>query len=154
VTPGELTWDEIADAFGAARNWWVSTAGPGGPHAVPVWGVVADGRLSFYGDTTTVRSRNLAGDPRLVLHLEDGNAPLIVHGRVRAPQPASVLPAVTTAYRMKYPAAGDAEYLPDDPAMGDPPVYVVDADRAVTWDATADFPDNTRRWRAQPTTCA
>lgn len=143
----ELTWDEIAGAFAAARNWWVGTAGPGGPHAVPVWGVVADGYLCFYGEDSTVRSRNLAADPRLVVHLEGGDAPLIVFGRVRPPQPASALPAVTAAYRVKYDAPGDAEYLPDDPAMADPPVYVVDAERAVTWDLTGFYADSERRWR-------
>ncbi len=143
----DLTWDEIAGAFAAARNWWVATAGPGGPHAVPVWGVVADGRLSFYGDATTVRSRNLAGDPRLVLHLEGADAPCIVFGRVRPPQPASALPAVVTAYRAKYDRPDDAQYLPDAPAMEDPPVYVVDAYRAVTWDLDEDFPASERRWR-------
>ena len=72
-----LTWDEIARRFDAARNWWVATTGPGGPHSVPVWGVVVDGTLLFYGEEVAVRSRNLAADPRMVAHLEDGDAPLI-----------------------------------------------------------------------------
>ena len=69
----ELTWDEIAGRFSAARNWWVSTSGPGGPHAVPVWGVVVDDLLFFYGEESAVRTRNLGADPRLVVHLEDGD---------------------------------------------------------------------------------
>ena len=144
----ELSWEEITRAFAAASNWWVATTGPGGPHAVPVWGVVVGGSLCFYGDATTVRSRNLTADPRLVVHLEDGDAPLIVFGRVRPPRPASSLPDVVAAYRAKYDQPGDADYLPDHPAMEDPPVYVIDADRAVTWDLNGDYLGSQRRWRA------
>jgi hypothetical protein len=144
----ELSWDEIAERFDAARTWWVATAGPGGPHAVPVWGVLSAGRLCFYSDPTTIRSRNLETDPRVVLHLEDGEAPLIVHGRARTPVPASTLAGVNAAYRAKYSDPGDAEYLPDDPSMEDPPVHVVDAERALAWDLAAGFEGTQRRWRA------
>lgn len=58
------------------------------------------------------------------------------------------MPAIAEAYRLKYDATGDQDYLPDHPAMGDPPVYVVDAHRAVTWDLNGSYPDDERRWRA------
>ena len=86
----------------------------GGPHAVPVWGVVVAGELSFYGEDGAVRSRNLALDPRLVLHLEDGDAPLIVHGRATSAAPPQHAGAVA-AYAAKYTGDTDLQYLPGAP---------------------------------------
>lgn len=97
-----LQWDEVVARFGAARNWWVSTTGRHGPHAVSVWGVAVEGVLSFYGAPTLVRSRNLAADPRLVVHLEDGEDPLILHGRAVARGLASASPDLVAAYQAKY----------------------------------------------------
>jgi hypothetical protein len=65
-----LSWEEITRRFTEAHNWWVSTSGDSGPHAVPVWGVVVREALHCSGDPGAVRSRNLAADPRLVVHLE------------------------------------------------------------------------------------
>ena len=85
----ELGWDEIVERLGAAQNWWVATSSPdSGPHAVPVWGVALDGVLAFYGEETSRRSRNLAADPRVVLHLESGSDVLIVHALARDVGPA------------------------------------------------------------------
>ena len=143
----DLGWDEVAERFAAARNWWVATAGPSGPHAVPVWGVAVEGALCFYGDAGSVRSRNLAADPRVVLHLESGEQVLIVHGVARGLGPSSGAPEVVAAYRAKYTDPGDQGYLPDDPEMGDPAIVAVTAQRAMAWDLTSFF-DSQRRWRS------
>jgi len=37
-----------------------------------VWGVVIEDTLYLYGERRTVKARNLAADPRLVVHLESG----------------------------------------------------------------------------------
>jgi Pyridoxamine 5'-phosphate oxidase len=145
----ELTWDEIAGRFDAARNWWVATSGGGGPHAVPVWGVVVDSVLLFYGEASAVRTRNLAADPRLVAHLEDGDAPLIVHGTAAASGPAADHPGAVAGYAAKYTGATDLQYLPDQPAMGEVLLFTVTPLRAITWDLDA-FETSDRRWRADP----
>ena len=40
----------------------------GGPHAAPVWGVVINHVLYLYSERRTVKARNLAADPRVVVH--------------------------------------------------------------------------------------
>jgi hypothetical protein len=145
---GDLHWDEVASRFGDAQNWWVATTGPGGPHAVPVWGVVVDGVLSFYGEPSAVRSRNLAADPRLVLHLESGSDVLMVRGTTTAGGPASADAGVVAAYRAKYTHPTDLAYLPDAPGMEGAQLFTVVPSRAIAWllDNATDW-DN-RRWRA------
>ena len=146
---GELGWDEVRERFGAAANWWVATSGPGGPHAVPVWGVVADGGLHFYGAAAAVRSRNLAADPRIVLHLESGSDVLVVHGTTSAGAPAREHAGVVAAYRSKYTDPSDLPYLPDAEGMEDALLFTVRAERALAWtlDGTAELAN--RRWRAE-----
>jgi hypothetical protein len=144
----ELTWDEVARRFAAAQCWWVATAGEGGPHAVPVWGVVVDGVLHFYGEATAVRSRNLVADPRLVLHLESGSSVLIVHGTATAGGPAGEVPAVAAAYAAKYTDPTDLEYLPDAPGMAGALLWTVDPARAVAWELGTSQEWENRRWRA------
>ncbi len=41
----------------------------GAPHAAPVWGVVTGGTLYLYSERRTRKARNLAADPRVVVHL-------------------------------------------------------------------------------------
>lgn len=145
----ELGWDELAQRYGAAQNWWVATSGASGPHAVPVWGVVVDGALHFYGDPTSVRSRNLAADPRVVLHLESGSDVLIVHGSAPAGAPAHEHAGVVAAYAAKYTHPTDLPYLPDADGMADVLLHTVVPSRAVAWrfDGSGEGGDP-RRWRA------
>ena len=144
----ELTWDEVAQRFAAAQCWWVATTGEDGPHAVPVWGVVVDGVLHFYGEPTAVRSRNLLADPRLVLHLESGSSVLIVHGTATAGGPAGEVPDVAAAYAAKYTDPTDLEYLPDAPGMGGVLLWTVAPTRAIAWQLGTSDDWVNRRWRA------
>lgn len=144
-----LTWDEIAQRFDAARNWWVATTGAGGPHSVPVWGVVVDGVLLFYGEESAVRSRNLAADPRMVAHLEDGDSPLILRGRATAGGRAADHAGAVLAYAAKYREERDLQYLPDRPDMAHLVLYTVEPLRAISWELDT-FADLERRWRADP----
>jgi nitroimidazol reductase NimA-like FMN-containing flavoprotein (pyridoxamine 5'-phosphate oxidase superfamily) len=68
-----LSWPEVATRLTAARNYWLCTTTPSGtPHAAPVWGVVTGQTLYLYSERRTVKARNLADDPRVVVHLESG----------------------------------------------------------------------------------
>jgi hypothetical protein len=145
--PGALRWAEAAGRLADARNWWVATAGPDGPHAVPVWGVVVDGGPWFYSDPGSVRAGNLARDPRIVLHLESGDDVLIVHGRAdNAGDPAGH-PAVVAAYAGKYREDGDAAFLPGTPEMAGIVFFAVQPTSAMAW-SLADYFGSQRRWAA------
>ncbi len=145
----EMSWDEIAGRFSEAQNWWAATTGPAGPHSVPVWGVVVEGALHFYGDPSAVRSRNLAGDPRLVLHLESASDVLLLHGTAVAAGPASGVPAVNAAYAAKYTDPSDLEYLPDAKLNQASTLYVVTPTRAIAWRLGGSQEWDNRRWKAE-----
>ena len=87
-----LSWPEVAARLAAARNYWLSTTTPSGaPHAAPVWGVVTGGTLYLYSERSTVKARNLAADPRVVVHLESGDDVVIVRGTAEdAGSPAEI----------------------------------------------------------------
>src|SRR6185312_13024686 len=73
MAEGSMTWTEVADKLAGARTYWMgSTTASGAPHAAPVWGVVTGETLYLYSERSTVKARNLAGDPRVVVHLESG----------------------------------------------------------------------------------
>ncbi len=143
-----LEWVEVVERFDAAQNWWVATSGGGGPHSVPVWGVVVDGALHFYGEPGAVRSRNLAADPRVVVHLESGSSVLVVRGTVVIGPPAGEDAAVSAAYAAKYTDPTDLDYLPDAAGMAAALLFTVTPTRAIAWelgDADGMAP---RRWSA------
>src|SRR5215471_14598492 len=76
-----MDWPEAAARLAASRNYWLGTTMPSGaPHAAPVWGVVAGRTLYLYSERSTVKARNIAADPRVVVHLESGDDVLIVRG--------------------------------------------------------------------------
>ena len=115
---------------------------------MPVWGVALDGVLAFYGEATSRRSRNLAADPRAVLHLESGSEVLIVHGLAHDVGPAHTHPRACALYAAKYTHPTDARWLPDAPGMADVRLWRVEPQRAMTWTLYGDDSLQTRRWTA------
>lgn len=142
----DLSWGEVTERFGAARNWWVSTAGTGGPHAVPVWGVVVDDVLSFYGSPAAVRSKNMEADQRVVLHLEDAEDPLILQGRAIPTGLAKGRPDLIDAYRRKYQGKHDKDYLLSSDYASDAISFEVHVTKALAWTVDSAANWRTRRW--------
>jgi hypothetical protein len=104
---GMLPWSWADEQLASARNYWVSTVGP---HASPVWGLWEDGGLLFSCGSGSRKARDLARDPRLVVHLESGDDVVIVEG---AAEPAAATEADVEEYERKYayrPAAGEGWY--------------------------------------------
>jgi nitroimidazol reductase NimA-like FMN-containing flavoprotein (pyridoxamine 5'-phosphate oxidase superfamily) len=76
-----ISWPGVAARLAPARSYWLGTTSPAGaPHAAPVWGAVTGDTLYLYSERSTRKARNLAADPRLVLHTESADDVLIVHG--------------------------------------------------------------------------
>src|SRR5262245_4205724 len=79
VPDDSLSWPEVAARLAAERSYWLCTTMPSGaPHAAPVWGVVLSNTLYLYTERRTVKARNLAADPRVLVHLESAEDVLIV----------------------------------------------------------------------------
>ncbi len=129
----------------AARNYWMCTSMPSGaPHAAPVWGVVIGGTLYLYSERRTVKARNLAADPRVVVHLESGEDVVIVRGTAQDVGTPGQVPEVAAALSAKYTGEEDRQYLPDaDPAFD--VVYAIRPRSAMMW-RLADYESSQRRW--------
>ena len=140
-----MTWAEVAERLAAARTYWLgSTTVSGAPHAAPVWGTVTGGTLYLYSERSTVKARNLAADPRVVIHLESGEDVLIVRGAVEDLGAPAQVPAVVAALATKYTRPEDRQYLPDaDPDFD--VVYALRPKSAMTW-RLDDYAGSQRRW--------
>ena len=143
-----MDWPEVATRLAASRNYWLGTTTPSGaPHAAPDWGVVAGQTLYLYSERSTVKARNIAADPRVVVHLESGDDVVVVRGTAEDLGSPAGVPEVVAALAAKYTAPGDRQYLPDaDPAFD--VVYAVRPRSAMAW-RLADYDGSQRRWAAQ-----
>jgi hypothetical protein len=65
-----------------------------------VWGVWLEGAVWFGTNPSSTKGRNIARDPRIVVHLESGDDVVILEGAVELPE---TLPeGVAAAYEEKY----------------------------------------------------
>ena len=145
VHDSNLSWAEVAVRLAVARNYWLTTTSPdGAPHAAPVWGAVIDHTLYLYSERNTRKARNLAADPRLVVHLESGDDVVIVRGTAADLGHPAQVPGVVAALAAKYTSPADRQYLPDaDPAFN--VVYAVRPQSAMMW-RLPDYEASQRRW--------
>ena len=140
-----MAWPEVAARLAAARSYWLCTTMPsGGPHAAPVWGVVINHVLYLYSERRTVKARNLAADPRVVVHLESADDVVLVRGTAEDLGTPAQVPKVVAGLSAKYTGEGDRRYLPDaDPAFN--VVYAISPQSAMMW-RLPDYEGSQRRW--------
>lgn len=145
VPDATVSWPEVAVRLAAARTYWLCTTTPSGaPHAAPVWGVVTGQVLYLYSERRTVKARNLAADPRVVVHLESGEDVVMVRGTAEDLGAPAQVPFVVAALSAKYTGVGDRQYLPDaDPDFD--VVYAISPRSAMMW-RLADYEASQRRW--------
>src|SRR5262245_39298022 len=143
----DLTWSEVAQRLAPARSYWlVTVSATGAPHAAPVWGVVVDEDLYLYTERSTVKARNVAENPRIVVHLESGEDVVIVHGQAEDLGHPATIGDVVAALAAKYPHPDDAQYLPSEDPDFDV-LYVIRPHRAMAW-RLDDYESSQGRWRA------
>ncbi|MFN8534486.1 MAG: pyridoxamine 5'-phosphate oxidase family protein [Dehalococcoidia bacterium] len=142
---GLLPWSWAVERLEVARNYWFSTSRPDGrPHAMPAWAVWIDGTIYFEGSPETLRFRNLARNPALVVHLESGDEVLILEGEAYAhPKPERSLgEALAAAFTAKYAASHD--YRPGPDQWDEGGLWAMRPEKAIGWDR---FPVGVTRWR-------
>ena len=99
-TEGMLPWSWAVERLAVAHNYWIATASEErGPHAMPVWGLWRDDAFVFSTGTESRKARNLAADPRIVVHLESGDEVVLLEG---AAEPAEATVEVIDEYDAKY----------------------------------------------------
>ena len=141
TTNGPLAWGHAEERLEGSRNYWiVTTRRDGRPHAAPVWGVWVGGSLYFGTGRGSVKGRNLARRPDLVVHLESGDDVVILEGAVEEVRDRASFDAIDAAYRAKYGMGVDQ--AGDDAAVW----YVVRPRAAHAW-LENDFLDTATRWR-------
>ncbi len=78
-----LPWSWAVEQLTAARNYWIcTTRRDGRPHAMPVWEIWQGGAVWFSTDPSSAKGRNMARDPRVVVHLESGDDTVVLEGKV------------------------------------------------------------------------
>ena len=118
----------------------------GAPHAAPVWGVVLNYTLYLYSERRTGKARNLAADPRVVVHLPSADDVLIGRGSAEDLGTTAQFPEVVAALAAKYTRKEDRQYLPDaDPDFD--VIYAIRPQSAVMW-RLPDFEGSRRRWKS------
>ncbi|MBC9711242.1 pyridoxamine 5'-phosphate oxidase family protein [Streptomyces sp. TRM66268-LWL] len=142
--PGELLpWEWAESRLVAAQHYWIATTRPDGtPHSRPVWGVwLADG---FWFSTGSLAVRNLAAQPALTVHLEDGRAAVIVEGLARPVTDGADLERMCEVYSAKYsyPVSPCPEGITDGDGNAGP-AYLVRPAKVFGWDADMHAPT---RW--------
>lgn len=135
----DTSWDDAARQLEASRNYWIcTTRADGRPHAMPVWGLWLDGMVVFSSDPKSMKGRNIARDPEIVIHLESGDDVVVLEGRVEVLSGAAVPAGFSSEYEKKYGIAVDTS----DPNYG---VYVLRPRVALTW-TEKDFQNTATRW--------
>jgi hypothetical protein len=138
-----LPWSWAEERLVRARNYWIASTRPdGAPHCRPVWGVwLPDG---FWFSTGSLATANLAANPAITVHLEDGQEVVVLEGvAATEPDPVSVQ-AMCEAYGPKYDyplTAVDGE-VRDSSGLGGP-AYLARPHRVFGWDRDM---TNPTRW--------
>ncbi|RSN47111.1 pyridoxamine 5'-phosphate oxidase [Amycolatopsis sp. WAC 04197] len=92
----------LIERLARERNAWLCTLrGDGSPHVTPVWFVYLDDVFWIGSGERNVKVRNIDGDPRVSLALEDGDAPAVAEGVARVYRGAlreDVLAALAAKY--------------------------------------------------------
>lgn len=137
---GMLDWSHVTERMTAAQNYWISTVSPNGhPHATPVWGLWLEDKLYFGGGPTTKRSRNLAENPAVCVHLESGSDVVILHGEALP----LVSPDKELATRLADLSAEKYGYRPKPEDYEAPGTFVFTPTVVLAW---KQFPKDATRW--------
>jgi hypothetical protein len=140
---GLLPWTYIVERMTQSLNYWICSVRPDGrPHSVPVWAAWVDDVLYYDGAPNTIHNRNVAANPNVSVHLEDGTKAIILEGVVNAIRtPERALAAkVVEGYR-KYASMGYSPTVEQWNAGG---LYAIVPARVIAW---TKFPTDCTRWR-------
>jgi len=95
-----LPWSFAETRLKKSHNYWICSTRPDGrPHSAPVWGVWLDGAFYFSTDPASHKAKNLAANPPVSVHVESGDEPVILEGRIEL---VPVDKKIDAAYHSKY----------------------------------------------------
>jgi len=124
---GMLPWSHVVQELRSARNYWISTVGPGGmPHAMPVWAVWEEDQLLFSTSPKSAKARNLRSNPKTCVHLESGRRVVMLQGTTQGVTDGRIQELYRVHYNPKY----DWDFTPEQVREG---VYSFRPERAYAW---------------------
>lgn len=113
---GMLDWNFVEKEMTESKSYWLSTTTPkGNPHAIPIWGAWFNKKVFFGGGPNTKNRKNLAKNPRIVVHTESGTRVVIVEGTVTLESDESVNNSIIQIYKEKYKLDHPAPFYRVDP---------------------------------------
>jgi Pyridoxamine 5'-phosphate oxidase len=131
----KLKWDEVRRLLEDAPAYWLATTrSDGRPHVVPLDGIWVDDVWWYGGAQGTVHIRNIAAQPRAVMHLADPTQAVIVEGTVRRE-------ALAEATAQRLADASNSKYAH----------YGMNNTADTYREALGLFPDRVLAWSAFPT---
>ena len=134
-----MAWAAVREKLEQApRYWLVTTRRDGRAHVVPVDGIWVDDAWWYGGAPDTLHQRNLERDQRVVVHLEDTMAAVILEGSMRR-----VVPDHKLAGRLVAASKAKYGYGPPEAAYA-AGLWSLRPDRARAWSA---FPTDVTRFR-------
>jgi PPOX class probable F420-dependent enzyme len=123
--------------LGAEPIIWLTTVAPSGqPQSTPVWFLWEDGQFLIYGAANAPKTRNIASNPHVSLHLEGngrGGANVIFEATATL-DPAGPGPDAVPAYLDKYRGFIDSYgWTPESFARDYPHRFLMSPTRARVW---------------------
>jgi general stress protein 26 len=98
-----ITWTHARARLEQEKIYWISTVRSNGtPHSVPLWGIWRDNKLFFETNLSSVKARNIALNPKIVFHIQDGNDTVIGEGSARREDQPRLLQELRSEYEAKY----------------------------------------------------
>src|SRR5437763_8171925 len=142
---GLLPWSWARERLERASLYWFSTVrADGRPHAMPAWALWIDGVLYFEGGADTVRMRNIAARPSVVVQVQnDRDEVVIIEGLGSAGgQPSAELARqLAEGFGAKYGESHD--YRPPPTQWDAGGLWLVRPTKAFGW---GEFPNSVTRW--------
>ncbi|HEV3472479.1 MAG TPA: pyridoxamine 5'-phosphate oxidase family protein [Actinomycetota bacterium] len=117
---GLMEWNDVEARLTESKHYWFATTSPGGkPHVNPIWGVWVNGMLYSGGGPDVRWAKNLDAEPRIAVHLEDGEEAVILEGRAErtSSEDDEEVIAVKAAYKAKYGFDHPAPFWRITPAL-------------------------------------
>ncbi|HSL30202.1 MAG TPA: pyridoxamine 5'-phosphate oxidase family protein [Anaerolineales bacterium] len=137
---GLLTWDHVTERMTRAMHYWICTVGPDNhPHVTPVDGLWLDDKLYFGGSSQTRRSRNLAANSAVSVHLDSSDDVVILYGQAQLEIPNHAL-----AVQLAKVSAEKYGYGPRPEDYEKTSVHVFRTHTVIAW---TQFPKDATRWQ-------
>jgi general stress protein 26 len=77
----QIEWGAVRTLLESVKIFWLGTVRPDGrPHATPIWGAWVNDTYFWDGSPETRWARNLAANPAIVVHIEQGGTAVMIEG--------------------------------------------------------------------------